>query len=38
MALAVVTGWMQGAYFLSMKYTRVWESENFWLVASLFGI
>ena len=38
MAVILVSGAMNGAFALPMKYSRSWKWENLWLVFSVVGI
>ena len=38
MAIILVSGAMNAAFALPMKYSRIWKWENLWLVFSVVGI
>lgn len=38
LALIVIGGWMQGSYFLGLKWTKPWKWENIWLTYAIFAL
>jgi L-rhamnose-H+ transport protein len=37
-ALIVIGGWMQGSYYLGLKWTKPWKWENIWLTYAAFAL
>lgn len=36
--LIVIGGWMQGSYYLGLKWTNPWKWENIWLTYAVFAL
>jgi L-rhamnose-H+ transport protein len=38
LVLIVIGGWMQGSYYLGLKWTKPWKWENIWLTYAVFAL
>jgi L-rhamnose-H+ transport protein len=38
LVLIVIGGWMQGTYYLGLKWTNPWKWENIWLTYAVFAL